>query len=370
MKNTRLSVVFGVALALTGVFAPLAALARPPVVLDYHSNVSATSNSRTFSHSESHRNVILTWTPLADTGLCELDLQLFASGTLTSGTIDVMVIASPSTPFFYSFKSDFAVDYTQIGTAPAFKTWTFYENTAVALDLPQGVTEAQSGGSDLTPGTCPVMYGGHEYWIYFQPKNIAGANVSYKYWGADISQYTGHAWYRGDLGTFDFNMTSELDVKAYGYGTFFGLPGEAAYENADPAEWVTSASYNFSNADYGVLGNMFRDVVIFLFYPLPAVQHQWNNLTENFSTHVPFAYVAQTNTLLQAAAIASASPLTIDFPVLPGTVATMSWSPVADLQAHTPTGWWAAVMDLMKAVIWLSFLYMVYNQGKSLFNTH
>lgn len=275
------------AITLAFLFVPGAVLARPPLILDFISFIDGTLSSRDLGgDNNSHDTEVFKFTPLADVGMCEMDTSWRQNGNNPVGTLTLKVIASPSTDFFYSFRADAPLTVDSWTTTYQLRTHTFYDGieiTGAGTDI---------GSLNLTPGTCPVMYGGHQYWIKFTASITPGnSRVEHQFWtDRDISAYTLYAFHNSDTGVWVQNSGQEWNAKAYGYSTFPYLPGSLQYESANPAQWVTSASYNFETADFGRLGNMFRDVIVFAFFPSDTSMAQFASLSFDFSSKPPLGY--------------------------------------------------------------------------------
>lgn len=87
-------------------------------------------------------------------------------------------------------------------------------------------------------------------------------------------------------------------------------------DSCEPRAYVlpVDTSYGFADTDFGYLGNMLRDVVVFLFFPSrDNVTAQFNAIANSYSTKIPFAYLSAFRTLW----ITSASSLEEgDYPVI------------------------------------------------------
>lgn len=58
-----------------------------------------------------------------------------------------------------------------------------------------------------------------------------------------------------------------------------------------------ASSYGFETEDFGLLGNMFRDVIVFLFFPSQDnINFQFSNLKSSISQRLPFAYISALQT--------------------------------------------------------------------------
>jgi len=330
------------------------ASARPPLILDYVSNVSLTPATRTFGGNDTHRDFTLKFTPLADTALCEIDLYLAKyQGNLTGHTLSLSVVASPSTAFYYSFNADAPLSTSTWTSTFTARTFTFYDD------------------SHATNGTCPVMYGGHQYWITATPAGgSSDPRLQYQYWSPlDISQYTTHAWYRTDLSAYVQETGSEVEAKAYGFGIFAGLPGTPLYETADASAWVTSSSYNFgSGAEgqaLGALGNMMRDLGITLFVPTRDSVQLFSDIRTIAEQRAPFAYALQIQTVWQAQSITSGSFPAVSVPFNLGlgqSNASISLFSLESVRYYLPDSIWNVFKSLMTASVWVSLMYYIYRR--------
>jgi len=333
---------------------PFSALARPPLVVDFVSNVSLTATTRSFGGSDTHRDFTFKFTPLADTGLCEVDLYLAKyQGNLTGATVSLSVTASPSTPFFYSFNADTPLSTSAWTSTFTARTFTFYDDV------------------HATNGTCPVMYGGHQYWLTVTPAGgSSDPRLQYQYWSPlNISQYTAHAWYRTDFSAYVQETTSEIAIKAYGFGSFAGLPGTPLYETADASAWVTSSSYSFgSGAEgqaLGALGNMMRDLGISLFVPTRDSVQLFSDIRTIAEQRAPFAYVLQVQTVWNAESITSGSFPGISVPFNLGmgqANASISLFSLDAVRYYLPDPIWNVFKAMMTASVWLSLMYYIYRR--------
>lgn len=323
---------------------PRAAFASPPKVIDYISNVSVSATEDDKTNAEVWG---LWWTPLADTGLCEVEVPLrrYATGATTSANVSLAVVASPSNSFFYSFNADSTVDWSLIGSSYANKVFTFYNDI------------------HATDGACPVMYGGHEYRLVFTfTRNNGTGTLGVSSWtSADFSRYTQTC--NGTGCTVPQGGEPEIIGRGYGPMTDPNMPGSSFYENADPLAWVTSSSYGFTDQNFGALGNMLRDIVVWLFYPTQEINTIWNGVRMSFQAKAPVSYLVEIKDMLSSASYASASfpSVSVVFPTQLGSVSVDLFSEQT-IEALAPSGFLSALRSLASVALWMTFVWFVYHE--------
>ena len=106
------------------------------------------------------------------------------------------------------------------------------------------------------------------------------------------------------------SLTKTLSACITGtYGTedvAYAVVGEATgsgWQGSMPS----SASYNFTNRDFGLLGNMFRDIIVWLFIPDPTIFNQFGGLWDSVKAKPPVGYFTQVQTAFGSFAVASGS---------------------------------------------------------------
>jgi len=169
---------------------------------------------------------------------------------------------------------------------PAFST--NYHPTA-------GVAVVSNCTSDIDPITPPSQQAPAFVWFQFQSCWTAYANHTYWFeFSLRNMGYRETKWqaYQTERGAFvigkGFGEVSENSWQDTGRNWSFEIINDLSQaQNEMPP---SSASYGFENKDFGLLGNMFRDVVVFLFFPDQANLERFGNLWDTIRLKPPIGY--------------------------------------------------------------------------------
>jgi len=130
----------------------------------------------------------------------------------------------------------------------------------------------------------------------------------------------------------------------------------------------SSTSYGFSNTDYGWLGNMFRDLAVFLFVPSRESVAIFDDGRAQLATKIPYSYFIDIKTSLSNISSSSGTfpSMTIPFTVNSSTshFTLFSFSTVTH---YIGSPLLATFRVLMQATLWIGFMYMVYHKVKHMF---
>jgi len=208
------------------------------------------------------------FTPAIDTQVCSLDtkIQRVEHGeTYADG--DNMVISlftgGLATPSF-----DSVLFWTRGGVPIASLSYVGEPITYTHFDF--------GGCYNLTAGT--------NYWFligtYGSPHEIRhyGRGSYQNYARSSAARYSGapDTWV----------IVPSFDLSLRLLNEFYETPAPSPPPPSPPS----TASYSFENKDFGLLGNMFRDVVVFLFFPDQANLERFGNLWDTIRLKPPIGY--------------------------------------------------------------------------------
>jgi len=97
---------------------------------------------------------------------------------------------------------------------------------------------------------------------------------------------------------------------------------------------ATSSDYAWVDQDFGLIGNYFRDVIKYLFYPSDENIQQFNGLSDEFKTKIPFSYYYEIrDTLADTSIVATSSVISIDLSFIgAGTVPFLSFDDIGSFK--------------------------------------
>jgi len=133
-------------------------------------------------------------------------------------------------------------------------------------------------------GDCYNLIAGKNYWFligtYGNPYEIRhyGRGSYQNYARSSAARYSGASDKWIAIPNFDLS----LRLLNFNYQTPAPSP--------PPPSPPSTASYGFENKDFGLLGNMFRDVVVFLFFPDQANLERFGNLWDTIRLKPPIGY--------------------------------------------------------------------------------
>jgi len=268
-------------------------------LLDFPYRAGTNTTSIFVGDDVDHRNYGMKIIPKMDMGVCEIDVKMSQTAHVTGGSYRMYVLASSSDFDFYSWKNDTDLSYSLVGTTASIKTFQFYNWTPTGTDRPTGYSGWTSGYVAFPPTTaCPVMYGGHAYYIVLQPQITADAGwkfTSVTRVTVPLSSSTWDTWYSGSAGAIQNETIVEPYMTIRGWGGYIVDGrlydvGSTVYENGatnttDPADGQTPSSMLTE------LGRITSDVFKYLFIPnLDHVQENLGNETSLFE-RFPFQQV-------------------------------------------------------------------------------
>jgi len=191
-------------------------------------------------------------------------------------------------------------------------------------------------------------------------------------------EYCGTAWTTstrcsaGVLGTpyFLFTDTALTDSELSTYGGiastgFPTWPIPTGFPLSNGASYGLMSSSSLTGRDLGYFGNMLIDAALFLFSPWDqATADAWTNFRNSITVHVPFSYVTETYTMVQAATVASGSipSWTFHAPI----VGSVSFFSASTITSYAPSGFLTLLRALAAAAIWFAFLWHVYHTVRHL----
>lgn len=137
---------------------------------------------------------------------------------------------------------------------------------------------------------CATLTANLDYWFLFRSTHLLTADVVRIYKRNSIQSSQSGAWlrasgtgsYTAQQADWSFQLRSDSTISA-GYSGGWGEPA--------------TASYGFENKDFGILGNYFRDVIVYLFFPDEATLSQFGNLFETIKNKPPIGYFTQIKNL-------------------------------------------------------------------------
>lgn len=137
--------------------------------------------------------------------------------------------------------------------------------------------------------------------------------------------------------------------------------------NSSSYGFVTGASV--SEGTFGKLGNMLSGIAVFLFSPWDdATANAWVNFKNSLTVHIPMSYIAEVNTMVSSATVASGSIPTVSIGGLGAiNVSTVSFFSSATITSYAPPGLLVSLRTIAVAGLWLALLWHMYQTTKHLF---
>ena len=228
-------------------------------------------------------NIAEKYVPLKDTKVCAVRSKLQYSTDYGEQQVRLQVSRDSSYPAF-------STNYNPTSNSPIVDTVT----------------------SDIDPITPPSSQVPAFVWFQFSPCWTALAQRIY--WFEFSLRNTGYqqakfvAYQTAQEVFFNhggYGQTGENSWQDTGRDFSFELVSD--YSQAQSELPPSSASYGFQNQDFGLLGNMFRDVVVWLFYPAQDALNGVSGLWEKIAHKPPIGYYTAVKDELGGVSIGSAS---------------------------------------------------------------
>jgi len=127
--------------------------------------------------------------------------------------------------------------------------------------------------------SCWTAYAWHTYWFEFSLRNQGFQVAKFLAYETDYQASTNH-WGYGEV-----SQGSWVDT---GRDWSFEIINDLSQSQAEMPP--SSASYGFENKDFGLLGNMFRDVIVWLFFPDQANLNRFSDLWDTIQAKPPIGY--------------------------------------------------------------------------------
>jgi len=221
---------------------------------------------------------------------------------------------------------------------------------------------------------CLSVQAGYYYYFIF--------NVNFSYPGV----FNDHVWNIGvsDLPKENFKSYKEVEANNLVSGTWIvsnvnysirinndGTGGQEPEEQANfplPDE----ENYDFTDQDFGLIGNYIRDLFRFLFVPKSTVLEKARQNITSIDDRVPFSYFYQGVELFQESLSVSHSARFEMSMVIPlnifGKTGTVSFAPLSSESIGYYAGdWLDSVRTLMIYILWVSWAWMWYHVAKNKF---
>jgi len=161
--------------------------------------------------------------------------------------------------------------------------------------------------------TCVTLEAGNTYWFVFQHE--ANANDTYYGFSSAPQVFTNITGMARDSGD-SINTWHEISTGGlWSFELRNDLTGGIIGGLSPPA----TPSYNFTNQDFGILGNFFRDVIVFLFVPDSANLSRFGDLFERIRSKPPIGYFTVFKDTLSTLQVASGS-ITLEVTAITGVV--------------------------------------------------
>lgn len=134
-------------------------------------------------------------------------------------------------------------------------------------------------------------------WVWFQFQNCWTAYAWHTYWfefslrdtGYQVAKMRGYQTdYWGGVMIDGFAKTIAGSWIDTGRSWSFEIVNDLSQAQQEMPP--SSASYGFTDKDFGLLGNMFRDVIVWLFYPSQDALNQFGNLYDTIKAKPPIGY--------------------------------------------------------------------------------
>ena len=127
---------------------------------------------------------------------------------------------------------------------------------------------------------------------------------------------------------------------------------------------------DFENQDFGLLGNMFRDVIAWLFYPSQNAIEAFTNVRTELMEKSPFGYFTLAREKMLAINLSSASAPVLTVSANFGNGNTnmklFDMSETADVVGSTGM---TLIYNIIKYAVWLGFLAFCYHEVKRIFSS-
>lgn len=127
--------------------------------------------------------------------------------------------------------------------------------------------------------------------------------------------------------------------------------GYASFGGGASGSWsdvATSSDFNFTNQDFGLLGNYFRDVIVFLFKPSDTSLDRFSDLKDDLADRIPFSYYYGLRNLIASSSIpVASSSLTFDFSSFGGP------SAVSLISFDSITTFTSAMETMFNVICWI-----------------
>jgi len=171
-------------------------------------------------------------------------------------------------------------------SAPAFSTNSVPNVSTPIIDTVVGGIDPITPPSQQVPAfvwfqfqSCWTARAWHVYWFEFSLRNTGYQQARFVAYQTDFQVSTNH-WGYGEV-----NQNSWVDT---GRDWSFEIINDLSQSETEMPP--SSASYGFENKDFGLLGNMFRDVIVWLFFPDQANLNRFSDLWDTIKQKPPIGY--------------------------------------------------------------------------------
>jgi hypothetical protein len=130
--------------------------------------------------------------------------------------------------------------------------------------------------------TCHDLTGGTTYWVIYYGSNTTS---TFRNYGKASVSAISFAW-RYKMSQSAWFQIANFDHSFRLLNEYYQTPAPSPPPPSPPS----TASYGFENKDFGLLGNMFRDVIVWLFYPSQDALNQFGNLYDTIKAKPPIGY--------------------------------------------------------------------------------
>lgn len=184
----------------------------------------------------------------------------------------------------------------------------------------------------------------------------------------DVSAYT-QFWGCNDHGLSCLHQT-DVYAPPYYYAPQFilnasGLGGLTATIPPNAADYNLTGTSSAMTQDLGYFGNMFRDVMLWLFEPDSAVNYLFESKkTELLTNKSPFAYFNQSIALFNSFGTSTPEVLTINATT---TLGSIEFFDSSKIQSSTLwVDWGNYLLTIESIIMWLGFLFYLYERLRDL----
>lgn len=126
---------------------------------------------------------------------------------------------------------------------------------------------------------------------------------------------------------------------------------------------------DFTDHDFGLLGNMFRDVIVWLFNPSQNAINFFTEIKDNLMTKSPFGYYTLARNKMTSISLASASSPTLTLVThLGGGTQNMTLFDMSAMASSVGSTSMTLMYNLLKYSAWLGFLAFCYHEIKKIFS--